>query len=532
MIEIKYAKNAYDSQTRLKNGRPIKPDWDVLQFDYKRWKRGDPLPEFGTELGIDTETELITDTRPVPPLVVLGVYNPTDNTCYIVPWNDAQVFMHEILIRDCKIYLANAGFDYYELLSEDLQQAASDRKIIDILIRGALKEIATIGYIRTYSLKDACKGHLLYEMDKHEDEGDASVRLNFKTNKPLTDEECEYLSIDCATTYLAGHLMGPQATEDTHTLGSIVLTHIRNNGMEVDEEVFSYCENLLKSDMQVYRQQLIQFGFPDPLKKQEKTEMELLEEGWVSYITGYFKNFYEETYYIPTGIPNKVMCKRLLLYGMNFLKNRENKTYIARNLTTIMIQKKTALSKAEQGFWDRLCEDMDFLVPCDTSRKKCVWPLLLKKFLDDFLSISYEEGLTYEVMKENLDEYFQEHPEWVTDVPEVKPTDFIQDHLKKLEQEHKGLQFARTDKTGLLKCSKKDGWILADFDVKDPFLETYMNFIHVQKYLSTFCNREHIKSDGKVHPRYGVVATMRTSCSNPNVFWYCTLCSLCNDIRR
>jgi len=510
-VEIKYAKNAYKALTEKKELQ-----YATLEFETVRWKHGDPLPKFGKELGIDTETELITDTCRTPPLVVLGVYNPLDNKCYIVSWEDAQEFMHEILIRDTVIYFANAGFDYYELWSEELQQAASDRRVIDILIRGALKEIATIGYIMTYSLKDACKWHLAYGINKHEDEGDASVRLNFRRGKDLTEEECGYLGIDCATTYMAGHLMGPQATEDTHTLGSIVLSHISNNGMEVDKQMFDYCENLLKTDMETYRQQLIQFGFPDPLKKKEKTEMEILEEGWKDYISSYFQNFYEEDYKVPKDIPGKTTCKRLLLYGLEELKNKQDKSALARLFTALMVQEKSTLSKGEKESWDELTEDCDFLVPCDASKKRCVFPLLLKKFLDDFLSITYENGLSYESMKEGLDEYVQEHPDWFAEEPPIKPQDFIQAHLKKLEQEHPGLQFARTEKTGLLKCSKKDGWILGDFDVKDPFLDCYMNFVHVQKYLSTYCNRAFIRLDGKVHPRYGIVATGRTSATGIN----------------
>ena len=516
IVEITYAKNAYDIVTgKAFAVTKSRQSYDMVThpFEVVRWSRGDPIPEFGKELGIDTETELITDTCKVPPLVVLGVYNPADNKCYIVDWQHAQLFMHEILIRDCTLYFANAGFDYYELWSEELQQAASDRRVIDILIRGALKEIATVGYIMTYSLKDACKFHLHYAMNKHEEDGDASVRLNFKRGKPVSDEECQYLGIDCITTYMAGHLMGPQPTEDTHTLGTITLTHVSNNGMLADMQVFNYCEELLKAEMEKYRQELIQFGFPDPLKKNEKTEMETLEEEWRGYITYYFRQFYEEVYSLPFSIPSKGVCKKLILYGMDTLKKDLDKTFIARTLTCILMSRKANFNKGEQESWEELVEDLDFLVPCDVARKKCIWPLLLKAFLDKFA----EDGSTYESIKEALDEYVQDHADWFAEEPPIKRQDFIQERLKKIEQDHRGLQFPRTEKTDLLKCSKKNAWILEDYEVKDPFLDSYMNFIHVQKYLSTFCHREFIGRDNKVHPRYGVVATGRTSCTGPNV---------------
>ena len=495
-----------------------KPPYNYVDkvFSIVKWKRGDPFPQLGEYLGIDTETELITDTCQVPPLVVTGVYNPLDNTCYIIDYESTPAFMEEVLKRDSKIFFANAGFDYYELWSPALQQAASDRRIIDILIRGPLCEIATIGFILTYSLKDACKRYLKYDIDKHEDEGDQSVRLNFKQGRPLTDEEMLYLSLDCVTTYLAGMEMGPQATEDTHTLGAIVLTHIRNNGMEVDPVMFDYCENLLKTDMETYRQQLIQFGFPDPLKKKEKTEMELLEEGWRTFITEYWRQFYDESYHHPISIPNKGTCKRMILYGLNGMKQGVDKAHLARLLTALLIQGKGTLTKKETQFWDAMTEeDFDFLVPCDACRKREVWPILLKKFLDKFA-----EEVSYEGMKEALDEVVQEHADWFATETPVKAQDFLQARLKAIEESQKGMQFARTEKTGLLKCSKKDAWLLEDFDVHDAFLDCYNNFVHVQKYLSTFCNREHIKADGKVHPKFGMVATGRSSCSSPNVQQY------------
>lgn len=73
------------------------------------WARGDPFPAIGHAVGIDTETELITDAELTPPLVVLGVFNPADMTCYQISWTDAQYFMQELLKRDCKLYFANAG---------------------------------------------------------------------------------------------------------------------------------------------------------------------------------------------------------------------------------------------------------------------------------------------------------------------------------------------------------------------------------------------------------------------------------------
>lgn len=229
------------------NNRPV-------QINICRWKRGDPVPEFGKEVGVDTETELITDAEKTPPLVVLGVYNPEDETCYIADWLSAQALMHEILIRDVTIYLANAGFDYYELESDALQAAVTAGRVIDVIIRADLNEIATIGFIRTYSLVDVCKNYLDYEMDKHEDQGDEAARVTFRRNKEVTDEQQIYLGIDCASTCYAGKSIKPQATEVTHTKGQIVLYHITKNGFPYDPIVWNYCGKFLKSRMDGYRE--------------------------------------------------------------------------------------------------------------------------------------------------------------------------------------------------------------------------------------------------------------------------------------
>ena len=63
--------------------------------------------------------------------------------------------------------------------------------------------------------------------------------------------------------------------------------------------------------------------------------------------------------------------------------------------------------------------------------------------------------------------------------------------------------------SGELKCSKKDAWKLADAGVNDPLLTAYVNFGHVQKYKSSFTNREYLRSDGRVRCRFGIVESGR-----------------------
>lgn len=135
---------------------------------YKKWKRGDLYPEWSDEVGVDTETELITDTNLTPPLVVMGIYNQKDNTTYIASWEDAKDLLQDVLKRDILLYFANVGFDYFELACPELTDAVARNKVVDILVRAALKDISTIGFITTYSLVDVCKHYLDYEMDSNE----------------------------------------------------------------------------------------------------------------------------------------------------------------------------------------------------------------------------------------------------------------------------------------------------------------------------------------------------------------------------
>ena len=103
----------------------------------------------------------------------------------------------------------------------------------------------------------------------------------------------------------------------------------------------------------------------------------------------------------------------------------------------------------------------------------------------------------------------QDHPQWFCTEELVKPKAFMQDHLRELQEKYPGLEFDTTLKSGELKCSKKDAWKLADAGVNDPLLTAYVNFGHVQKYKSSFTNREYLRSDGRVRCRFGIVESGR-----------------------
>lgn len=488
---------------------------NLISIDIILWNKGDPFPEIGDAVGIDTETELITDSELTPPLVITGVYIPETSKCYMIDWINTPYFMEELLKRDVTLYFANIGFDYFELYSKELRTHVNQGKVIDLFIRAALYEIATEGYISTYSLVDACKKYLNYFMDKHEDQGDEAARVTFRRNTPVSDEQLQYLAIDASSTYFACNKIPPQATEVTHTKGAICLYQITKNGIPYDPYMFDYCENLLKSDMDKYRDELLSYGYPDPYKKKLKAETKI-ENVWEKEFVEYIDSYFPKVYKVPASVPNKQTLKRMLIYGYNFLVVSPERNNMARLMLTIVIQSKKALVKSEKALWDKISSEYEFLDPCDACRKKEVFPLIVLKFLQ----LIKNEDLTVSDVFDSLQEFVEEHAEWFTAQEEVKPKAFLQEKLIQLEKDYKGLTFDRTPKSGELKCSKTDGWMLEDSNVKDPFITSYNNFVHVQKYLSTFVNRSHLRSDGRVRGRFGIVATGRTCCSGPNLQQY------------
>ena len=115
-----------------------------------QWCRGDPFPDIGPSVGIDTETELITDTCLAPSLVVLGVFDPANNICYISQWEDAPEFMRQLNPLDVEQRYFNIGFDEQVIDNEDpektLLTALDQGRVRDMQVRVLLNEIATLGF--------------------------------------------------------------------------------------------------------------------------------------------------------------------------------------------------------------------------------------------------------------------------------------------------------------------------------------------------------------------------------------------------
>ena len=200
------------------------------------WHKEDPFPDLGPSVGVDTETELITETNSAPPLVVLGVFDARSRTCYISYWEDAAVFIRELSKREIQQRYFNLGFDEHVLNDVDpeltLLQAIECGRVRDMQIRLQLYDIATLGYIpyNHYSLADCSRLKLGVELDKGEKDDPNSHRLTFRRGTPITQEQAVYLMWDCLSTWALGERIPEQPTEVTHAKGMCVLAHLNYNG--------------------------------------------------------------------------------------------------------------------------------------------------------------------------------------------------------------------------------------------------------------------------------------------------------------
>ena len=178
------------------------------------WETGDPFPSLGSCVGVDTETELITDTVKDPPVVVTGVFDPEHSACYIVYWQHTAAFMQELNKRDIQQRYFNVGFDEQVLDNEDAEStlltAIDVGRVRDMQIRIHLHEIATLGWIRgnLYNLAGCSLYFLNLTLDKGDPEDYAnSARMTFRRHNTdgslyrITDEQVTYLAAYRSRTY-------------------------------------------------------------------------------------------------------------------------------------------------------------------------------------------------------------------------------------------------------------------------------------------------------------------------------------------
>lgn len=496
-----------------------------------QWTAADPFPKLGPSVGVDTETEKITDTCLAPKVVVLGCFDKASMTCYVVYWRDIPAFMRELCSRDIEQRYFNLGFDEMVIDNEDpdkaLMTAIDQGCVRDMQIRIHLHELSTLGYVRfnLHTLKDCTLMYEKYELDKG-DGTDASARLSFRrfnadgSDYVITDEQARYLPFDCIATWALGEAIPEMATEVAHTKGMCVLAHISANGLTVDKDVVAYMKDKLAKDKEGYRKKLVGFGFPDPAIDYPG-DLKTVSEA----IPAVFKRFLGlNDVSSPVSFSlTKTQMRLIIVYCYCHETFPEELQDCARDVRNLLLYPRKNMNPQERSLFNKLLEDYEFL-SVDTASRDIVMSAFVWKLIDSYSDqlesgAAAVKGYDFKQAVEHANDYIDDHPHWFAkNAGKVGPRKFFQQYVQGILDRNPGLELEKTEKSGEIKLTLKDTWRLSDMGIKDDFLDAYTKYNHCQKYESTYLKPEYIKADGCVHPRYlNLLRTGRTSCSNPNV---------------
>jgi len=500
---------------------------DILEGSVSvvQWTRADPFPRLGPHVGVDTETELITETNLAPPLVVLGVFDPQSATCYISYWEDAAVFINQLSKLEVRQYYFNLGFDEMVLDNEDPEKALMDAieygRVRDMQIRIQLKDIATRGFIpyNHYNLADCSRLLLKVELDKGEKDDPNSHRLTFKRGTPITQEQAIYLCWDCMATYGLACAVEEQPTEVQHTKGMCVLANISRNGFDVDKRVYKAFEDKIEAAKEEARLKLLTFGFPDPNSKKESENTKYKE-----FVANQAEQFValvgNREDYGPLNLC-KGNARMAMLYMYNFADDKDHWSDLEDSVAYWLTNEKPKnLRKVEKALYDEMLEANDALVAYFDAGKEIVMNALLGHILEDLLTqqtSKYTNGYDFKHAVEHAAEIIDDNAHWLNNEKQIGPVTFLQNHYAELLKNNPDLELPLTD-GGAYKLTLNDKWRLDDLGIKDPFLDVYTNYKHLEKFLSTYFNHSHVKPDGKVHPKYtSLLRTGRTSATAPPI---------------
>lgn len=512
---------------------------DVSMMHYSKpcrvvvWEHGDPFPELGPTVGVDTETELITDTMLDPPVVVLGVFDPWHQTNWVVYWEDIPEFMNELCIRDVQQRYFNVGFDEQVIDNEcpdkPVLLAAEAGRVRDMQVRVHINEVATLGWIRgnLYNLAGCALHFLNVKLDKGDpDKPEESARLTFRRYNPdgtkyrITPEQARYLPYDCISTWCLGEAIKDSPTEVVHTKGMIVLSHISANGIQVDPVMYRHFVQKLSTDRDEHLEKLLTFGFPDPRKRAKAPSATVAEE--YAAVHTRFTALVGIDYPVPKSMPTRVAARRMLTYSYNFSDNPDECRDLEESVLYVLDDKDTNIKTAEKKLYEELMDLVD-IQAFDASKKQIVMPMFVTKVLESFCDQKASgkadrQGYSIRDAIDYACDYMDEHPELLSTDKPLGPKAFFQNHVKKVLEENPKLELNRTEKSGDIQLTLKDMWRLQDLGIKDAFLDAYTGYGHCVKYLSTYLNPDNIKPDGKIHARFqGYLRTGRTSCTSPNL---------------
>lgn len=525
------------TQVLLRNEELKKRYWSG-EVEVRLWETGDPFPVLGKEVGIDTETELITDSVKDPPMVVYGCFDPESSICWIAYWNEALPFMQYVSTTSARQYYFNVGFDELVIDNEDpentLLQAVDAGRVRDMQIRYHLWLLATAGDIpkKGHSkLYEIAKRMLNVELDKGQADDPESHRLTFRRHNPdgtvyrMTEKQAIYLAWDCIATYGLGRATPEQPTELAHTKGMIVLAHIARNGLQIDPFVFDSIERQLVEHMEESRERLMSFGFPDPEKRNDSTEP---QETLFKTSLQRFCEIAGVTDVSDHPNVSKDRMRFLLTFAYNYRncpdehEIQEFAKIVAFTLSDHTQDNQIKMLKPVRQMWNEVLEKYDLLA-FDSNKRKIVPVAFVGAFLEDLVAQWQDpefstRGVNFDSAVEHASQYMDDHP-WLMEckADKIGPKKFFQDHVAQLLAKYPKLELPVTKKAKQVKLAKDDMWRLKDLGIEDDFLVAYTEYNHLRKYKSTYINREYTAADGKVHPFFkNIMRTGRTSASSPN----------------
>lgn len=494
------------------------------------WDSSMPFPSLGREVGIDTETELITDAVRDPPVVVLGCFDPASMTCWQVMWQDIPAFMRRLASLAVTQYYFNCGFDQQVIDNEDPDfmpvLTALDRgRVIDAAVRIKLRDLATVGDIR-YNLANLAGAawHLEHVRLDKGDGSEDSDRLSFRRGVPVTESQRVYLAHDCISTLAVAIAAGPQPTEVECTQGAVVLANIESNGTLVDTPVARALLAKLRDEMAEAATRLREMGFPlkedaDRAKQRRKDAIADLSLRLVDLgISG--------------GLSQEMVRKpRLVKRVICILDRAEDITGIRREARHITEDAGVADLTPDENRRFSAIQDETGIAPV-MGRKGTLMLELVSGALrmlaerTDWPPDRHPVRVALEEVMGTFDP--EEYAPVPADAPKpLGPQKILQSHMEELIAKHPALSpdnpekpVTMLDKTkgGKLKLAKTDMWKLSDLGIDDELLKAYTTYKHAEKMISTYLKPEYIASDGRMHPHFNsIVRTGRTSCSSPNL---------------
>ena len=507
-------------------------------------------------VGIDTETHLIENRYEVPDGVVAGLCSGDE--IQLVMWNHWDTYFPEFLKLNPTVKLAffNGPFDM-KVIGEDIfiPELKKDGRVMEIRANYRQTRIATHGWFPgSTTLASITKEITGVDLDKT-----SGVRVSYRRENPITEDQEHYLCDDAVATFLCGCAFDGIPTESLQARASWVLSEISRNGMFVDVPYVREQTAKISQEMEALAAKLKTFGFSVKEATADMTQMQrvarcfslmgfpeagdimkqhgikTISRNIMIVICASLYSSLSEHGKMPSDVRQQLkQCLKLVLNPpKNNAETKKLYDYFKDALTAQL----------------RAIDCTECIEGCGDAKATGNKALLVffETLAEQFHNGALLKGMT--AFNTAFQELHEENFGWLPTAPKkLSPTAFLQKHLRTLMDEHEGLKFPYTQasekaiKKYMRELKKKAGnsdepiiadvsnlekfqlkafdmWLLSDLGVEDAFLNTYFDYKHKEKLLSTYITEKYVDTDGRAHPRLEVLLrTGRTSCSSPLMF--------------